>query len=98
MGALKALQRSPGARTRNPVLVIPVLAIGLFQLPQLLLQATSPRLASLTSLGISAVFVFVMPFFQGGIIGMADEALTGRTRLGSFLAGGRAHYVHMFVA
>jgi len=98
MGALKALQRSPGALARNPVLVIPVLVIGLLQLPQLLLQATNPLLASLVSLVISLVFVLVMPFFQGGIIGMADEALDGRTRLQSFIADGKANYVRMLIA
>lgn len=98
MGALKALQRSPGALARNPVLVIPVLVLGLFQLPQLLLQSTSPRLASLVSLGISLLFVLIMPFFQAGIIGMADEALKGRTRLRSFVAEGKAHYVTILVA
>lgn len=98
MGALNALQRSPGALIRNPVLVIPVLVIGLLQLPQLLLQTTDPLLASLVSLGISLVFILVMPFFQGGIIGMADEALRGRTRLGSFLAAGRANYLQILVA
>lgn len=98
MGALTALQRSPGALMRNPVLVIPVLIVGLFQVPQLLLQAVNPLLASVVSLGVSALFVFIMPFFQGGIIGMADEALERRTRLGSFVADGKAHYVRMLVA
>lgn len=98
MGALNALQRSPGALLRNSVLVIPVLIVGLFQLPQLLLQAVNPLLSSFVSLGISALFLFVAPFFQGGIIGMSDEALEGRTRLGSFLADGKAHYVRMLVA
>lgn len=98
MGAIAALQRSPGAMARNPVLVIPVLVIGLFQLPQLLLQASNPLLASLASLGISALFILVMPFFQAGIIGMADEALEGRTRLRSFIEDGKAHYVTVLVA
>lgn len=98
MGALNALQQSPRALLRNPVLVLPVLIIGLFQLPQLLLQATDPLLASLVSLGISLVFILVMPFFQGGIIGMADEALDGRTRLQSFVANGKANYVRILVA
>jgi len=98
MGALKALQRTPGALARNPVLVIPVLIIGLFQLPQLLLQATNPLLASAVSLGISLVFLLISPFFQAGIIGMADEALDGQTRLSSFIADGKAHYVNVLVA
>lgn len=98
MDALKALQQSPPALARNPVIVIPALIIGLSQLPQLLLQATSPLLASLVSLGISLLFIFIMPFFQAGIIGMADESLEGRTRLSTFIADGKAHYVNALIA
>ena len=98
MGALNALQRSPGALARNPVLVIPVLIIGLFQIPQLLLQTINPLLASLASLVVWLFSILVMPFFQAGIIGMADEALDRRTRLNSFIAVGKEHYVTILVA
>lgn len=98
VGALKALRRSPPALARNPVLLIPALLVGLLQLPQLLLGATSPLLASLVSVGISLLFIFIMPFFQAGIIGMADEALQGRTRLRTFIADGKAHYVTVLIA
>jgi hypothetical protein len=98
MVVLNALRRTPGALQRNPVLFVPVLVLMLFQVPQLVLQSINPLLASVVSLGFSLVFVFVMPFFQAGIIGMADEALDGRTSLESFLREGKANYVSVLVA
>jgi hypothetical protein len=98
MAVLNALRRTPGALQRNPVLFVPVLVIMLFQVPQLVLQSINPLLASVVSLGLSLVFIFVMPFFQAGIIGMADEALDGQTSLESFLREGKANYVSVLVA
>jgi hypothetical protein len=98
MAFLNALRGTPGALQRNPVLFVPVLVLMLFQVPQLVLQSIDPLLASVVSLGLSLVFVFVMPFFQAGIIGMADEALDERTSLESFLREGEANYVSVLVA
>ncbi|MFC6942569.1 hypothetical protein ACFQE8_21820 [Salinirubellus sp. GCM10025818] len=98
MAVLNALRRTPGALQRNPVLFVPILVLMLFQVPQLVLQSINPLLASVVSLGFSLVFVFVMPFFQAGVIGMADEALDGRTSLESFLREGKANYVSVLVA
>lgn len=98
MAVLKALRQTPRALQRNPVLFVPVLVIMLFQIPQLLLQAVNPLIASVVSLVLSLVFIFIMPFFQGGIIGMADEALNGRTSLDRFFTDGKANYVSIFVA
>lgn len=98
MAVLNALRQTPGALQRNPVLFVPVLVIVLFQVPQLLLQAVNPLIASVVSAGLSLVFVFVLPLFQGGIIGMADEALDGRTSLDRFLTDAKANYVSLLVA
>lgn len=98
MAVLKALRRTPGALRRSPVLFAPVLVILLFQVPQLVLQSVNPLVASVVSLGLSLLFVFVMPFFQAGIVGMADEALDGRTSLERFLDEGRSNYVSILVA
>lgn len=98
MAVLNALRRTPGALQRNPVLFVPVLVIMLFQVPQLVLQSINPLLASVASLGLSLVFIIVIPFFQGGIIGMADEALDGRTSLDSFVREGKSNYVSLLVA
>lgn len=98
MAVLSALRRTPGALQRNPVLFVPVLVIVLFQVPQLVLQSINPLLASVVSLGLSLVFILVLPFFQAGIIGMADEALDERTSLKSFIREGKDNYVSVLVA
>ena len=98
MAILSPLRQTPGALRRNPHPVVPVFVIVLFQVPQLVLQSISPLLASVVSLGFSLVFIVVMPFFQAGIIGIADEALDGRTSLERFLKEGKANYVSVLVA
>lgn len=98
MAVFSALRRTPGALLRNPVIVVPVLALGLFQVPQLALRTVNPVLSALASMVLSLAMLVVIPFFQGGLLAMADEALDGRTSLGTFLDAGRTHYVSMLVA
>jgi hypothetical protein len=70
---------------------------GVSQLPNLLVQPTSPVLASVISLVTFGVLVLVLPFFQGGLLGMADEALDGGTGLGTLVATGKANYVSLLL-
>lgn len=98
MSVLDALRQTPRALQRNPVMFVPVLVVMLFQLPQLVLQAVNPLLASVVSLALSLVFVLVTPFFQAGLIAMADEALDGRTSLATFVDEGKSNYVSVLVA
>lgn len=98
MVVLNALRRTPSALRRNPVLFVPILVLSLFQVPQLGLQTVNPLLSSLVSLGLSLVFLVVMPFFQGGLLAMADEALDGKTALQTFIDAGKANYVPILVA
>ncbi|WP_211290191.1 DUF7847 domain-containing protein [Natrinema ejinorense] len=98
MAVVQALRRSPGALVRTPALVVPAIVLLAFQLPQVLLQSTRPLLASVLSLGASVLLLVAAPFFQGGMIGMADEALEGRSSLGTFVAAGKAHYVQILIA
>jgi hypothetical protein len=98
MVVLNALRQTPGALRRNPVLFVPILIISLFQVPQLALQAVNPLLSSIVSLGLSLVFLVVMPFFQGGLIAMGDEALDGKTALQTFIDAGKANYASILVA
>jgi len=98
MAALKSLRPAVGALVRNPILAALVGLFSLVQLPQLALQATQPLLAALVSLVLTGVMILVMPFFQGGLIGMADEALDGTTSLETLVTEGRAHYVTLLVA
>ncbi|MFC7166050.1 hypothetical protein [Halospeciosus flavus] len=98
MAVLNALRRTPSALARNPVVFVPVLVLMLFQLPQFLLQTVDPLLSSLVSLVMTLVFVLAVPFFQGGMIAMADESLDGHTSLQTFIEEGKANYVSIFVA
>jgi hypothetical protein len=41
--------------------------------------------------------IFVVPFFFGGIIGMANEAIDGRTAFETFVREGKTHYVSILV-
>ena len=98
MGVLQALQRTPGALKRAPGLVVPQLLVFVLLLPQLLLQSTYPLVSALYSLGSSAVLLLGMPFIQGGMFGMADEALTTRSSLSRFLTDGKSNYLQLLIA
>lgn len=88
MAALNSLRPAVNGLVRNPILVVVVGLFGLVQLPQLALQPTQPILAAIISLGLTGVMIVVVPFFQGGLLGMADEVLVGRTRLGTLVSEG----------
>jgi len=92
-----ALRRTPSTLASNPVLFVPVLVLALLQVPQLLLQSSAPILASIVSLALSALYLVLVPFIQAGLIGMADEALDGRTSLATFVAAGKEYFVSVFV-
>lgn len=98
MAVVQALRQSPGALARTPALVVPAVVLFLLQLPQMALQSVDPLVASVVSLGLSGVFVLVVPLFQAGMVGMADEALDGRSSLSAFLSHGTANYVQVLVA
>ena len=98
MAVLNALRRTPNGLIQNPILFVPVLVVMLFQVPQLVLQSVNPVLSSILSLVASLLFLIIMPFFQGGLIGMADEALNGHTSLRTFVDDGKSNYVSILVA
>lgn len=97
MAALQALRPAVSGVVRNPILVAVAALFGLPQLPNLLVQSGQPILAGLLSLGTFAVMVLVLPFFQGGALGMASEALAGRTSLGTLVTVGKANYVSLLL-
>lgn len=98
MAVLNALRKVPGALVRNPILVAIVGLFGLLQAPQLLAQYVSPLLSIVFSLFILVVYVFGTPFVQGGMIGMADEALKTKTRFETFVQAGKRNYVSLLAA
>jgi hypothetical protein len=71
MAVLNALRRTPSALRRNPVVLVPILVISLFQIPQLALQAVNPLLSSVVSLvAIVGLLVLVVGTLFGGFLGV----------------------------
>jgi len=97
MAALQALRPAVSGVVRNPIVLLITALFGGFQLPNLLVQSTSPVLASAISLVTFGVMILVLPFFQGGLLGMADEAIAGEARLGTLVAVGKANYVPLLL-
>ena len=97
MAALQALRTASGALRRSPVLFVAAAAFGLLQLPGLVAQSIDPLVGAVVSLGFSGITIFVTPFFLGGILGMANEAIDGPTSLGTFVDEGKSNYVSLLV-
>ena len=98
MGAIAAGRQAVGAVVRNPILIVVTLLLGIIQVPQLLVQVVNSTAVVIASGILSLVFLFLYPFFYGGIVGMGDEAIEGKTRLGTFVSAGRTHYASLFGA
>lgn len=97
MTALHSIRPAVSGVVRNPILVLVTALFGVSQLPNLLVQSTSPVLASAISLVTFGALVLVLPFFQGGLLGMADEAIGGDARLGTLVAAGKTNYVSLLL-
>ncbi|MDZ5811807.1 hypothetical protein U4E84_10690 [Halorubrum sp. AD140] len=97
MAALHALRPAVGGIVRNPILLLVTALFGLSQVPSLLVPPTRPILSALISLGTFGVLVLALPFFQGGVLGMASEAIAGRTGLGTLVAAGKEHYLSLLL-
>lgn len=98
MAALKALQPAVSGLLRNPILFVITGLYGVVQLPQLLLQGQDPLLVGVVSLLFSGILLFVFPFFQGGLLAMGDEAITGTTSLNTLLQAGKSNYIALLLA
>ncbi|KOX95977.1 DUF7847 domain-containing protein [Halorubrum tropicale] len=99
MPALRAIRPAVGGVARNPVLVAVSALFALAQFPDLIVRPTaSPGLAAAVSALTFGVLILVVPFFQGGLLAMADEALDGRTGVATLVAAGRDHYLPLLVA
>ena len=98
MAAIQSLKPAISSLVRNPIIIVVAAVIGLLQLPQVLVPSTSPLLATAVSVGVSGLLLFVLPFYQGGIIGMADDARTGTTSIGTLIAAGKSNYVSLLLS
>lgn len=97
MAVIQALRQAPGALVRTPLLVVPALALYIFSVPELVLRPTNPALASVFSTVMTGLLLLVVPYYMGGMVGMADEALDGWSSLGAFLDYGKANFVQVLV-
>jgi len=97
MATLHALRPAVGGIVRNPVLLLVTALYGLAQVPNFLVPPTRPILSAIVSLATFGVFVLALPFVQGGLLGMASEAVAGRTGLGTLVAEGKANYVSLLL-
>ncbi|WP_227375171.1 DUF7847 domain-containing protein [Haladaptatus halobius] len=95
MAVISAFRTAGRAILRNPIVLVVTALFGAVQLPQLLTHIIDPFLADVFSLVVSFVMIFVSPFFQAGLIGMVNEGIDGRTKLGTFVSEGKDHYVSM---
>jgi hypothetical protein len=98
MAAIRSLQPAIGSLVRNPIIVIVAAMYSLLQLPQLLVPTTQPLLSIVVSLVMTGMLILFLPFYQGGIIGMADDARTGTTTLGMLIETGKSNYVSLLLA
>jgi hypothetical protein len=98
MAALHALRPAVGGIARNPILLLVTALYGLAQVPNLLVSSTQPIVSAVVSLVTFGVLVLALPFFQGGLLGMASEAIAGKTDLGTLVAAGKANYVSLLLA
>ncbi|NUE02194.1 hypothetical protein HUB97_06795 [Halorubraceae archaeon YAN] len=97
MAVLQSFATAVRTVLKTPLL----LAIGLaFGLTQSLLVVTQqyPTLNLVVSVVWNLGFLFVLPFFQGGLITTADRAFNRQPSLSIFLNGGKRHYVRLFFA
>ena len=98
MAAIRSLQPAIGSLVRNPSIIVVAAVVALLQLPQLLVPTTSPLLSSVVSLVMSGLLLLLLPFYQGGIIGMADDARTGTTSVGTLIQAGKSNYVSLLLS
>ncbi|RQG97880.1 DUF7847 domain-containing protein [Natrarchaeobius chitinivorans] len=97
MAVLRSLKQTPGRLLEQPILFVPIVALGLLQTPQLFTQTLDPIVSSVVSLGFTGLMLFVMPFFVAGLVGMANDVATGnRTSVGRFLECGKTYYASAF--
>lgn len=101
MAVIRSLKRTPTVLLKHPIVFLPVLVFTVLQLagqvPQLL--SIDPVISALVSLALTGLYIFVMPFFQGGMIGIANDAATdGRPSIGRFLTHGKENYLSLLGA
>lgn len=83
---------------QNPVLFVAAFFVSLVSSVVLGVQSAVGEVSPFLVSGLSFVVQFVSLFFVAGAYAMADEALDGRTSLGTLFTGGKENYVSMLGA
>lgn len=102
MVALRSLRPAVSSLARNPLLFLVTVAFALIQIPQLAAQAISPLISAVLSLVMTGVLLLVLPFYQGGLLALADSSRDGPTSWDAgwetFVEAGKANYIPLLLA
>jgi hypothetical protein len=100
MAVINALKKVPGLLGSHPILFVPILLLYIVTTAQTVTQSVLPPLAGgVVALVISGLLFLLTPLYQGGTIGMANEAAdSSRTSLGSFVRYGKQYYLSILGA
>lgn len=94
MGAVSALTTAGGTLRRNPIILLGVFFLSVVGS----LTTISQVWGGLAAIGAAIVTFLLGPFFTGGVLGMADEAVADRTSLSTLLSEGTSNYVTLLIA
>lgn len=93
MGAISNLSTAGNVLRRNPIIFIATLISALVGNLAIVGQVASGTAGIVIALVTSLISVLLVPFFTGGILGMAEEGLTESTGLRTFFSKGVSNYL-----
>lgn len=95
---VQALQAGSSALRRNPSIIGVMVVVSLLQVPTQFAQLAGPLVSAVLSLGVSLLSILLVPFIFAGLLGMADEALDGKTNFSTLIEAGKQYYTSMLGA
>lgn len=95
---VQALRAATGALRRNPIIIGVMLVFSLLQVPTQFAQLAGPVTSAILSIGVGLLIILLLPFIFAGLVGMADEALDGKTSFNTFMETGKRYYTSMLGA
>ena len=101
MGALSSFPRALKLALTQPALLIPALIYALLALPQMLMQFFKSG-TSFTAVAADVAYVLLLwlisPFFTGGLLSTAAQALEGGVDLTTFFQNAKRVYLYLLLA
>lgn len=96
MGASSEVSTAIGVLSRNRSLFVAAFLAAIVNTVAGAVQFVVPAMiVPIASFVVSVLLLFVTPFFEGGLLGMAQEGLGEKTSLGTFAAEGKANYLRL---